>query len=199
MDIDLKDNLYRMRENYSRKPIRFKFLPMPSWLRTTDGLYQIYKDKNTLFKHGKVYYAVLLQANVALFDPKKREDYPDNFIYTTDEFGESDPEILKETAHSIFSYKDKDPETIPEQYRKAASIVTAETDRTSLEFPVTVDDREIPVRFMSVMVFRKDIPGRFIQGSVYPILAAPELCDSVMILPQKYWTGEFIAWKTGML
>ena len=78
MDIDLKDNLYRMRENYSRKPIRFKILPMPSWLRTTDGLYQIYKDKNTLFKHGKVYYAVLLQANVALFDPKKRGDYPAN-------------------------------------------------------------------------------------------------------------------------
>ena len=49
MDIDLKDNLYRMRENYSRKPIRFKILPMPSWLRTTDGLYQIYKDKNILY------------------------------------------------------------------------------------------------------------------------------------------------------
>ena len=27
MDIDLKDNLYRMMENYSRKPIRFKILP----------------------------------------------------------------------------------------------------------------------------------------------------------------------------
>jgi len=26
MEIDLKENLYRMRENYSKKPIRFKIL-----------------------------------------------------------------------------------------------------------------------------------------------------------------------------
>ena len=198
MEIDLKDNLYRMRENYSKKPIRFKILPMPTWLRTTDGLYQIYKDKNTLFKYGKIYYAVLLQANVALFDPKARGDHPANFIYTTDEIGEENPEILKDTAHIIFSYKGKPSKEIPEKYRKVAEIVTAEFDRTSLEFPVTVDDKEISVKFMSVMVFRKDIPGNCIKGSVYPIIAAPDKCDSVIILPKKYWTGEFTAWKTGL-
>ena len=124
MNINLRENLYRMRENYSRKPIRFKYLPQPSWLRTNDGLYQIYRDKKILLKHGKIYYAVMLQANVLLFNPKSRENCPANFIYTTDLIGEENPEILTETA--------------------------------------------------------------------------PEISDSVLILPQKYWTEEFRTWKNGI-
>lgn len=116
MNINLRENLYRMRENYSRKPIRFKYLPQPSWLRTNDGLYQIYRDKKILLKHGKIYYAVMLQANVLLFNPKSREN----------------------------------------------------------------------------------CPGNCLQGRVYPIIAAPEISDSVLILPQKYWTEEFRTWKNGI-
>ncbi len=105
---------------------------------------------------------------------------------------------LKDNLYRMRENYSKKPEEIPEKYRKAAEIVTAEYDRTSLEFPVAIGDKEIPVKFMSVMVFRKDIPGNCINGSVYPIIAAPDKCDSVIILPKKYWTGEFTAWKTGL-
>lgn len=47
------------------------------------------------------------------------------------------------------------------------------------------------VHFCSVIVFYKDIPGGYLQGSYLPVLAAPEETPAVLILPKDYWAAPY--------
>lgn len=213
MEIDFKKNLNRMRENYSRRPLRFKTFPKPKWMKKSDGLYQLYRDRRVLFKYGRVYYAHIVQANTLLFKRSSRANCPAEIMFTTSPIAEESPLMLKTLANEVYSYKGMPPEDIPENFRDLVRIITDEMDRTCADISVDISGMDIvehktdinekgsdhskviPVRMTTIMVFRKDIPEGVLQGSLYPILAAPDKCKSAIILPKQYFTGELLTWK----
>ena len=214
MEIDFKKNLDRMRENYARRPIGFKLLPKPQWMKRTDELYSVYTDKKTLFRYGQIYYAYIVQANTLLFKKNSRSDCPAEILFSTSPITEESPLSLKALAREIYSCKNKPLDEVPENYREFARIVTDEMDRSCVDFPGTItrykendaagkdgdaalpeDSFTVPMRMTSIMVFRGDLPGGVLQGSLFPILASPDKCRSALILPKEYWSGEFMTWK----
>lgn len=44
----------------------------------------------------------------------------------------------------------------------------------------------------TIVVFRRYLPNSVIRGNVLPIIAAPNDCESAMILPYKLWTKTFL-------
>ena len=90
------------------------------------------------------------------------------------------------------------PEDGTRRWREAARIITDELDRTTMKFTVPGPEGPIEVFGVSVMVFREYLPEKTIIGRTIPILALPDQCESVLVLPKKYWSKEFIrAWVNG--
>ena len=206
--IDFRDELDKMRAAYHRHPLRFRRIPRPRWLTEEDGLAQVYRDRPLLYRHGEVYYAQLIQANMLLFSPGK-DDCPADILCTNHPAAEEEPRILAEMAHELYSYKNQPEEQIPPHYREAVRCITAETERLDLAYPAYVDhesgilsdtgeviEREVQrfqltVQLRSILVVRRELPGGVLRGKILPILAAPQHCRPVMLLPLRYWSPGF--------
>lgn len=196
--LDLRKELETMRSKYIKKPLRDLKIKRPYWMGRHDGLYAVFSEKETLLSSGQIYFAQVVQANEFLFDRTKKEDCPALFLYTTDPSANADPTMLKMLAHKLFGYKNMDPEEVPEEWREAARIITDEMDRSTMKFTVPGPDGPIEVLGVAVMVFREYLPEKTIIGRTIPILAIPDSCESVLILPKKYWSKDFIkAWVNG--
>ncbi len=206
--MNFKNELEEMRKNFSEKPMRFCSLPKLDWLKKTDDLYSIYKDKKILLTQGQIYYAQLIQANSLLFKSIPQFDCPASFIYSTDSIMEENPLIMQDIASSIYYYKDKPIEEIPveslsETFIEIVRVIRDEYDRSKIPFSISYDDgSNIDMIFQSLIVFRKHLPfpKRTLKGSVIPIIACPDKCFSIMILPKKYWSKNFMrAWNDNIL
>lgn len=196
-----KNHLDVMRANYRENIITSKSLPKPLWIRLhkNDKLNVVYRDKDIVFQKGQIYYAYLVQANEMLFQKGSNLNLPANVLYSTHPIAEKYPEFLMDIGREMFYYKGKSENEVPERLREVVRIITDELDRSSVDFTVSMPDPEnsekkiddIDVHFCSVIVFYKDIPNGFLQGSYLPVIAAPELSPAVLILPKEYWTSPF--------
>ena len=213
--LDFEENLKLMRSYYKERPLRNKTLPRPQWLTPEDPLFKIYDDKQILFEKGEIYYAQIVQANEILFNPNSNVDAPASVIFSTNPIFNKFPYLLKFIAEKLYSYKDANLEDIPGNFRKLAEIITSEKDRTTVDFtaPLELDSRlistlnpennsiaptnftSVEFRFTTVTVFRKDVPRGAIAGPLFPIVAAPDRCESALILPKEYWSIDFSNWK----
>lgn len=197
------NHLEVMRANYAEQPVTSYKLPKPLWIRLhkNDPLQVVYRDAETVFQRGQIYYAALVQANEMLFQKGSNLDLPANVIYSTHPVAAKYPEFLAEIAGEMFRYKGLPAEQVPPPLREAVRIITDELDRASLDFTVSMPDPENPnrelekidVHFCSLIVFQKELPGRVLQGHILPVLAAPELSPAVLVLPGDYWTLPFYA------
>lgn len=198
----VQEHLDVMRSNYREVPVRSLSLPMPMWLRLNkdDGLHIIYRDKDLLLREGRIVYAYIVQANAMLFDEKNTLNLPLNLLYSTHPAAEAHPEFLMAIGRELFAYKEIPDEDTPEEYREMSRILAAETDRSAVDFTISMPDPEhdgelledIDVHFCSAIAFHKDLPGSHLKGcSFVPILAAPEKTSAVLILPKEYWTAPY--------
>lgn len=198
--MDFFTELQKMRASYAKNRLTNIHLSRPGWLyNSEDPMSKIYKEKKTLLQKGDVCYAYVVQANTILFELFPPLDCPASIVYSTDPAVANHPEILEEIATNIFSYKNCDLETVPEKWREMARITTDEYDRTNVTFTVEYQGKEIEFRFMPIMVYRKLVPKWKLCGNLLPLLTA-EGCESVMILPKKYWSDAFVyLWGEGMI
>ncbi|MDD7184340.1 MAG: hypothetical protein SPE43_01235 [Ruminococcus sp.] len=200
--MDFKKELDEMRRRYSENPLKPMKLPRPSWLNEKDDLRFIYTEQETLFTKGRICYASLIQANSILFKFLPQWDCPATIIYSTSPEVEENPDILSEIAHTIFYYKNKPSEEIPVQYREFARVITDELDRSSYygEISDFLEKKTIDAGFTSLMIFRKHLPKRKLCGRIMPLIASPENCKSVMVLPKQYWSEDFTKmWIQGII
>lgn len=174
-------------------------VPPPSvpWLRNEDALGLLYTEFFTLMERGEVYYASIVQANNCLFNPANGDYTPSvaSIIYNHKRPRETveNPMILRIFSHYLYGYKGKKPEEIPEWIQPAVSAITDELDRSRVIIKAGVeDDFAMNITLQSVLVFREHLPKTKLDGGILPIIAAPNDCESVMILPQRFWSREFI-------
>lgn len=213
--VDFEENLRLMKNYYKNRPFQNIKLPRPSWLAKQDALSRLYDDKQTLFDNGEIYYAQIVQANELLFNPSSKIDAPANVIFSSNPIVNKFPYLLKIVAEKLYSYKDANPADVPEYLRKLVEVITNERDRAVVDFtvPLALESEtisateagrysngqptlvEIDARFISIIVFRKDVPSGVVNGSLFPILAAPNRCESAIILPKEYWSIDFSNWK----
>ncbi|MDE5569897.1 MAG: hypothetical protein K2J47_05330 [Ruminococcus sp.] len=202
---NLLTELNEMRHNLSAaRPVKRTKPPMVYGLKK-DPLGDIYQSADKLINEGEVYYGVIVQANELLFhkynpfNVNYSCDCPMNIIYSKDNFFNVYPELLHEAASYIYSFKNT--ENAPPEIKRIVDSVTDEYERL---FNVPVYVKDIPaimeiapevcnatVYFTTVMVFRQHLPRKYLKGWFLPIIACDDCC-SVMVLPKKYWTENFI-------
>ncbi|MBQ8001525.1 MAG: hypothetical protein IJ298_10090 [Ruminococcus sp.] len=188
--MNFKLSIERMRDNfYNSRPDNIH-LHRPWWMFVDDELSKIYKDKKVLLQQGKVYYACLMQANTKLFQKFPPFDYPAQIVYSTSFEVDENPLLLKDTIEEIYSYKYSD-ENPPEQWKDIVENIRNEKDRSILSFACSYDNARIDARMQTLMIFRKHLPTGILSGNVLPIIACPDACDSVIVLPSEYWSDEF--------
>ena len=196
MEMDFLKELNEMRECYTRKPLKNEKLPMPECMTKKDGLYSLYEEKDELFRSGKIYYAYVVQANIGLFSFFPQEDLPANIIYSTDDTVAADPMLMKRMGGYLYHFKNGAQEYPDSEYKDIIQVIRDEHDRSSFTFrPLCADKLGGEMYFNSIMVFRKHLPRRILKGCILPVIAAPDKCRAVMILPKRYWTKAFTkAW-----
>ena len=198
----VQEHLAVMRANYRDVPVKSLSLPTPLWLRLhkNDGLHIIYRDKDLLLREGQIVYAYIVQANAMLFEEKNNLDLPLNLLYSMHPVAEAHPEFLMAVGRELFAYKNMPEEETPEEYREMARILAAETDRSSVDFTISMPDpaqegsllENVDMHFCSAIAFHKDLPGAHLTGSSFlPVLAAPQKTSAVLILPKEYWTAPY--------
>ena len=195
--MELYDELKEMQSRYEKKRLRNIFLKRPEWMRSSDPISLFFSEKKALLKSGSVCYAYVVQANTILFDWFPHTDHPAHIVYSTDPYIEEHPDILEGTAHAIYQYKDVALDLVPEKWHELARVVTDERDRSNFTLSTEYDGHTVSIRFLPTMIFRKLLPRRKLCGSLLPIITSPD-CNSVMVLPKRYWTKEFrSAWEQG--
>jgi len=193
-----RQHLNLMRMNYEKKPIQHRDLPQPDYFRyhAEDELNVVFRDKDKVYQNGKVYYAALVMANGQLFDTKTKKDCPATMIYSTHPIMEEYPQILKDVANEIYDYADKPLSQVPDSLKEVAARIKDDLSRDNVDFYIsfknpgnpreTIDS--VDIHLSDVLVFRKDLPKGFLEGPLYPILAAPQVSTAILILPKKYWS-----------
>lgn len=180
-----------------------KIAPLPAvpWLKSDDGLSRLYEELPILMERGEVYYSSLVQANSCLFKPGYTASAA-SIIYNHKRPRETvvNPMILRIFSHYLYGYKSKAPEEIPEWIQPAVSAIADEFDRSRVVIKAGAeDDFAMNVTLQAVLVFREHLPKGKLDGGILPIIAAPGECESVMILPHRFWSNEFIRdWKYTM-
>ena len=93
-------------------------------------------------------------------------------------------------AQALFSYK-YSKNAPPEDWREIVENIRNEKDRTAFCIEGCVVDTRFTAKIQTIMVFRKHLPTHTLKSGVIPVIACPEKCDSVLILPSEYWTRAF--------
>ena len=189
--MDFLKELNEMRASYAKRPLRNETLPMPRWMKPSDGLYCIYTEKEELFRCGQVYYGYLVQANNALFNFWPQLDLPASIIYSAEDAVSGNPLMLKRMGAYLYHFKNDAEEYPDSEFKNIINVIRDEYDRSSFKFRPLCGEELGDMYFTSIMVFRKHLPRRVLNGGIIPVIAAPDKCGAVMILPKRYWTKTF--------
>lgn len=194
--MDFKIAIQKMRGEFEQNRPNKLRLHRPWWMFVDEELSKIYADKEVLLKRGKIYYSCILQANVKLFQKFPPFDYPAQIVYSTAPIIDENPLLLRETIEKIYSYKYSN-EKPPVELREIVQNIRNEKDRTAFSIECFSGSTKIAAKMQTIMVYRKHLPTSILQGGVLPIIACPESCDSVLVLPSSYWSNEFTeSWLT---
>lgn len=194
-----REELFQMRKNYKNNPLNDIKLNRPKWLDLEDPMCELYFKKSMLLQQGEIIYANIVQANTILFKTFPQSNCPANIVYSTDPYFTENPEALYDISEKIYSYKDQKPETVPNEWKEVARVITDEFDRSDFTFSFKLQDKTVECRMIPTMIYRKLLPKRKLCGSLLPILISPE-SKQVLILPKRYWTKNFTEmWVNGLI
>lgn len=194
-----REELFQMRENYNNNPLRDIKLRCPSWLDSQDPMYEIYSKKAMLLQQGEIVYAHIVQANTIMFRTFPMVDCPGQIVYSSEPYFSEHPEILRDIAWKIYSYKGQELNTVPDEWREVARVITDEYDTSDFTFSLNLGERSLEYHMIPTMIYRKLLPKGKLCGNLLPVLAL-HMCKPVLILPKQYWTKNFVnAWIKGII
>lgn len=199
LELDFYKELLQMRDNYKNNPLDNIKLSRPSWLDSSDPMSEIYSKKSILLQQGEVVYANIVQANTILFKSFPPLDYPAHIVYSTEPYFTERADVLQGIASWIYKYKGQAMNTVPDEWKEVAKVITDEYDRSNFTFSLNVDGQPVECNLIPTMIYRKLLPKGKLCGNLLPVLTTPN-CKQVIILPKKYWTKEFTkAWTEGII
>ena len=152
LELDLYKELLQMRENYKCNPLNDIKLRRPEWLDSEDPMSEIYENKSLLLQKGEVIYAHIVQANTILFKRFPSFDCPAQIVYSLDPYFMEQPDVLQDIAWGIYSYKGQDLNSVPDEWKETARVITDEYDRTDFTFTLNLNDRLLEYHMIPTMI-----------------------------------------------
>jgi len=159
-------------------------IPAPLAQLANHPLRTVYNEQPVLFKHGRVVWAHVVQANSQLFQLGEH-DLPAAFVFSLDPYFDTHYPALAQLAASLFALKGAaNPDPADAAF---AHIITSETE---MVFNTPVPPKRTSgkeVFFTTAMVHRNHLPNWILGASLVPFLVAPDKTRASMILPHRYW------------
>lgn len=191
-----------MTANFRSNSGKIRLPKAPKWAEG-DDLSEIYNELSALMTKGEVFYSCLVQANTVLFEDQVNANTlisPAMIVYNHNrsELSQFNPEYLAPFAHYLFTLKTKEAEEVPKWLSEAVNVIKGERDRSVVKIAADGgEDYKMDLTMQSLLVFRAHLYKLRIGGGVIPIIAAPGICRSVMVLPCELWTKEFKEYWVG--
>ncbi len=164
----------------------------PSWMNANpdDFLWGIYHAQALLRAEGRVVWGQIVQANSKLFSAGDI-DCPAAILYSGDPAYDDAPNALRQLATQMFALKGTSPAD-PELHQFAATLTDELRRDNQLMLPVQLTGGRRVV-YTSIMVCRRHIPGGYLASNLLPLLICPAKTPWAMILPQAFWSPQWIA------
>lgn len=198
-ELNLYEELLQMREKYKNKPLKDVKLSRPPWLSLNDPMSELFSQKSILLKQGEIVYASIIQANSILFKSFPPLDCPAHIVYSTDPYFIKQPDALTDISWEIIQYKGQAIDTVTDDWKEVARVITDEYDRSDFDLSLNVNGQTVKYKLIPTMIYRKLLPKRKLCGNLLPVLSVPD-CKQIMVLPKKYWTKSFTqAWIKGLV
>lgn len=139
-----------------------------------------------VLKNGKIYYALLLKANTAVFNKSlSTTAAPGILLYNTGEYYDSHPEELLKLEDIAYSSREL-ARKIDNDYSFFSNFKAPNIE------PYTTEDKK--QTYITTAILPKEfMPSGKLDAHIIPIIAAPDTCDTVHIVDPKYWSDELIA------
>ncbi len=186
--------LEEVRRRVGSAPRRFSMLrwfhgkqQVPAWAKAKqDDLWRIYAEQDRILRDGIACWAVFVQANSMLYDVGA-DDCPAQVIVAPD--GDVALAELRSMVGKLFDLKGT-PAADPQE-RRFGAMLADEMGRTyGFPVPRTLAGGRRVVS-STVMVYRRNLPGRRLVDGYAPALVHPK-SHVVLLLPQRYWPGELV-------
>lgn len=191
---EISKNLGEIPRNFGIwKTLRLQIFPPLGVKKFRPELQIIYDNQRKLLKEGKVVWAVVVQANVSLFE-KGKKDHPANVVYSLEANTEDLPK-LAEVANKVGYLKNRD--FLLNEKEETLSDLVADEMKSAF-------DVELPASFASglesflttIMIHRQHLPEKYLTRNYFPLLVHPET-NASMIVPSEFWTEKLLAdWKS---
>ncbi|GAA2398475.1 hypothetical protein GCM10010191_01500 [Actinomadura vinacea] len=185
---------------FGRRDARRVRLGTPLWLRLArdESLRRLLRDvlerQEMLLAHGRVVWGSVVQADAALFR-RGRGDRPALVIYSPDPAFDEMPDDLQEVAGRLFALRGSESESADPELREFAGMLGDPARRPSRARVPRPLVGSLPVYATTVLVARRQVPGRHLAAGTFPLIIHPET-DSTMILPGRYWPPPLLAlWR----
>lgn len=159
----------------------------PDWL-PRDSLYKQILAMPMLYRHARVVWGALVQANSLMFQPRE-ENCPADIVY--DPTGNTQPGALLEMAHALYQLKNTTP--VQADQLACARHLTGELGRLFAHpYPPSLYPQgaaTAPLQLSSVWLWRPHLPNGMLSLPYFPILISddPAFAGQVMVLPALFW------------
>lgn len=172
---DYKSELEKIRENYQNDKTRGKNT-IPKLFMNKD----LRKLGFSVLNSGKIYYGFLVEANSILFSGGNLgyHTLPAVFIYSTDEYYESNPRELEAIADRLYADRANNFLANEKAYFYNVKLNTQ-----------AFGNRDVYAT--TVFVYRPQLPSGYISDRLVPLIADPMRCDFVYVIDEEYWTKDF--------
>lgn len=157
----------------------------PYWL-IEDKLVRQMQQLPTLYRKGRVVWGALIQANNLLFSPENPSSCPGEVLY--DPTGRTEPSVLMDTAHQLFTLKTADI-TETDQQAYANHLKDERTRTLGMDCPNSIST--LPLKMSSMYFWRVHLPNAMLSLSYFPILIHDDCDGAITLLPARFWSKDF--------
>ncbi len=162
----------------------------PEWLEKGEPLSEVLRDRRRLLEHGEVVWAHVVHAHPRLFK-KGKDTYPAALVYGLDRWLDDRVSTLESVATSLYRLKHSRVED-PGLEKIAAAITDQHTFLLAESVPPGVYKGifDAPaLTYSSTLIDPRHLPKRHFVMSWFPILVAPAVSRSCLLLDHRYWPG----------
>lgn len=155
--------------------------------------------QRSVFRHGKVVWAHVIQANNVLWDPpdpthEDNGDAPGELVFSLDVGGRVTPVYLEPLAERLAQTRGQPLGDA--ELRRIGDYLDAETVRVfGWNVPKQLSP-QVPCYISTTMFLRKHLPNARLHHPFLPVVVSHKAPYFVMPLPERFWSTDLLTWWT---
>lgn len=199
MELNFKNILLDIENNIGKPGRKFSFIDKLTWLKLDkpqwnwkdDDIAILINNWHRVFKEGKLTWGHIIQANVLMFEPGKA-NCPAEVLLWLDSLDRFDIDEFESMADELYELKGESDILEDKDEKEYAEHLEDEMERNfGSNIPHSIS-QGYNVKSSVIYCQRKHIPNGVLNVSILPMLYLNENPMLTVIVPQKFWSKEYL-------